>query len=240
MTKEEQRKVIFEKTRAAYEKQNSVFNVVVSAANEIAWLALDEALSQLKPSKYYRHEVKRWAKTALKRYQEYEEMHHRNFDERYQIFIDYLDSIDDLFKKDIFLLTMSIKQHLDKFGEKDTKIKAIVETADILLENACLSFDWLFDDLAKESGYNFRRFFLKGRLTGVYSAWQNVVKSICKVESKHINLDKDKNTSLAFEVIRKKLHPNYLNKAGKQAIDLNMDVAMKYITEEELNEMEEQ
>lgn len=60
---------ITDKKRAAYKQLSSLFHVLIGATNDIANTAMLDAINEIKKTKYYRHEVKKACKEAIRRYE---------------------------------------------------------------------------------------------------------------------------------------------------------------------------
>ena len=212
-----------------FERLNSLVNLVLGAVNTTAGKALYDARDMLvKDKKLYRFEVKRAFKGALKAYDEYEKRHMANFGDRYQLFLDYLDSIEDEIQPHIFKMRMSFKQVLDKNNIPNSNLKSQLETARTLAEYACCIYDRLLSDTKQQSGYDFDKYMRPARLTAVFHYIDEVCKSVyCQYKDfeNDVDFNKDKNCIMAFKIIESKLTSEAtLNKAGYEALDLNPDM----------------
>ena len=224
---------------AEFAHLNSLMNLVIGAVNTIAGKAVIDAKDELfKRKDLWRFEIKKNARLAEDAYYEYEKIHTRNFGDRYNLFLDYLNAVEDNIEKDVNMLTMSIAQVLTKSNQKDSMLKAKVETARTMSEYACSMFDMLIEKAnnrvntrcmklilsRKMKPFDFKPSFAAGRITGVFHYWDKVTSLICKPDHKgeSIILNDDPNCKLAFEIIERKItSEDFLNKAGYDALQLN-------------------
>ena len=224
---------------AEFAHLNSLMNLVIGAVNTIAGKAVIDAKDELfKRKDLWRFEIKKNARLAEDAYYEYEKIHTRNFGDRYNLFLDYLNAVEDNIEKDVNMLTMSIAQVLTKRNQKDSMLKAKVETARTMSEYACSMFDMLIEKAnnkvntrciklilsRKMKPFDFKPSFAAGRITGVFHYWDKGTSLICKPDHKgeSITLNDDPNCKLAFEIIERKItSEDFLNKAGYDALQLN-------------------
>ncbi|MGN1158299.1 MAG: hypothetical protein ACI4TK_19170 [Agathobacter sp.] len=226
---------------AEFAHLNSLMNLVIGAVNTIAGKAVIDAKDELYQRKdLWRFDIKKNARLAEDSYYEYEKIHTRNFGDRYNLFLDYLSAVEDNIAKDVNMLTMSIAQVLTKHNQKDSMLKAKVETARTMSEYACSMFDMLIEKAntkvntycmnlilsRKMKPFNFKPYFEAGKITGVFHYWDKVTSVLCKPDNKgeSITLNDDPNCKLAFEIIERKItSEDFLNKAGYDALQLNPD-----------------
>lgn len=224
---------------AEFAHLNSLMNLVIGAVNTIAGKAVIDAKDELfKRKDLWRFEIKKNARLAEDAYYAYEKVHTRNFGDRYNLFLDYLNAVEDNIEKDVNMLTMSIAQVLTKHNQKDSMLKAKVETARTMSEYACSMFDMLIEKAnnrvntrcmklilsRKMKPFDFKPYFEAGRITGVYHYWDKVMSALCKSDKNGdvISLNEDPNCKLAFEIIERKItSEDFLNKAGYDALQLN-------------------
>lgn len=224
-----------------YDHLSSIVNIIIGAVNTLAGNALIDAKNELyKRKDLWRHDVKFNAHNAEKEYYKYERLHTSNFGEKYNLFLDYLNAVEDEFKKDIQILKLSIWQVLTKNNQTDAKLKAEVETAWILARYAICVFDKIMEEAKNKTGFDYTPFFNKGRLTSTFHYWDLVDERICKADkgSGKISFDDDENCKLAFRIIEKKMMSEDLpNKAGYMAIKQNMDLVGDVVSKEDYEEL---
>lgn len=224
-----------------FDRLNSLVNLLVGAVNTIAGKAMFDAIERVKPTPYYRHELKRHLKEAERTYYAYEKRHIQNFGDRTQLFYDYLDTAEEDIQPHVDILRLTIKSMLDKYRQSGTELKAYVETARNLLAFAVHLYD-LQVKTADEAapGIHFDKYMNPARLTGTLYHFERAADMICKTEGgAAIDLNKDKDVVLAFHIIEKKLtSEQFLNRVGYEALQLNPE-CRKYVTPEDWAELEQ-
>lgn len=224
-----------------FEHLNSLVNIVLGATNTTAGKILYDAKNVLSENKkIWRHEIKHDMKAACKAYDDYEHLHIQNFGDRYQLFLDYLDSVEDEIQPHIDRLRIAIKQALDKYNEPDSDIKSYVETARVIVEYSCKIYDMLLKKAKEKSGIDFNNLMRPARLTATLNNIDKVATRVCKLNNvTDIDLNNDDNCRLAFRVIENKLtSEDFINRTGYEAITLNPE-SRKYVSDEDFNELEE-
>ena len=224
-----------------YHKLNSLMNLVVGAANTIAGRAVIDTKNELyKRKDLWLHEIKYNATRAEKSYYEYENTQTEYFDTKKNLFRDYLSAIEENTAKDVKILQMSMLQVLTKKDQSDRVIKSQVETAYVLTEYACCVYDTIMKEAKKRTGFDYSPFFQKARLTSTFHYWKELSEIITKADkgSGTIDFNDDDNCRLAFQIIERKISGEDLpNKAGYEAMKLNMDLVGSEITLEDYQEL---
>ncbi|MCI6672412.1 MAG: hypothetical protein MSG77_07735 [Prevotella sp.] len=219
---------------------SSTFHTTVGSVNDIAHSYLVDAVNEIKKTKHYRHDIKHACKEALERYKNFERreqatMQHSYVDRRV-LYMDFLDGVMAQVQGDIFKLYMTIKQHLDRQKAKESKLKAHVFLAHILLDLSVHFFDAFAEAMKNRvAGVDLRGTFLAGRLAYVFNIWDEVVKRLTP-ELHGKDIDDIPNARLAAQIIEQKLSDvEVLYKAGREAVELNKETA-----EEVIRKMEEE
>ena len=112
---------------AGFDHANTMVNVMIGVANEVARVAIDGGMDALQKSRWWRHDVKRLAKETFRRQERYERRHSQNFGERTQMWYDYLDAVQEEYEKPIFDVYMALKQAMDKGRQSESHLKAKLE-----------------------------------------------------------------------------------------------------------------
>ena len=223
-----------------YEKGCELICIFISVSNEAARVAVSDAIRALQQEGLYKQKIKFWCKRTEAIYEKYESQILATFDERRQIMLDYLDSVEDLLRHDIDILNLSLKGVLDRTNEPQSMLKARLETARILLEHAVLTYKDVMDEVKHREGggvINYAQIFHPACLDGAYRAWLNVTEHILK-SNNIVDFNGDKNCQLAFRIIQDKLtNIKWVNEVGTMALSYNPELAKKYFTEEELRDM---
>lgn len=230
-----------ERAAQVFDRLNSIVNLVIGAVNTIAGKAMFDAIERVKATPYFRQSVKFELNQAMKQYYDYEKLHMTNFGDRKQLFYDYLDQAEADIQKHVNILRMSIKAMLDKYGQTETELKSYVETARNLLAYACHIYDLQIKTAnAQAPGIDFDVYMRPARLTGILRHYETASDLICKTEGNVIiDLNKDKNVKLAFDIIQTKVtSEDFINRVGFEALELNPE-CRKYVNEEDYKELEE-
>lgn len=230
-----------ERTMQVFDRLNSLVNLVVGAVNTIAGKAMFDAIERIKATPYFRQSVKFELNQAARLYYAYEKLHMTNFGDRKQLFYDYLDQAEADIQKHVNILRMSIKAMLDKYGQTETELKSYVETGRTLLDYACHIYDTQIEIAnSRCPDVDFNKWMNPARLTGVLKHYENASDIICKTEGNvTIDLNKDKNVKLAFDIIQTKVtSEDFINRVGYEALELNPE-CRKYVNEEDYKELEE-
>ena len=231
-----------EKLLEGFKVSCNFISTYISVANEVARIATDNAIEALKEAGLYRQNTKRWCRKVSESFEKYERHLLDVYDERNQVMLDYLDSVSDFMGKDIDIFVYSLKSVFDKYNEPKSFLMAKMEAARVLLENAALTYEQIMEiQSSKYAGgvYDYGKYFRSVSLRDIFGYWENV--SLPLMHSAHgnvIDLNDDKNVSLAFDVIRNHLSDKeFLNKIGAKALSYNIELARKYVSDEELKEL---
>ena len=217
------------KRKDQWEHYASLFHCAVVPMNDIALSLLKDAHEELKKSKRYKHNIKHLARSAERAGQEYERLLYleselNRYGDRRAFLMDYMDSWQESMKHDIDIFRFSISAYLLKLGyDKENTLMTLVFSAHVMLEYACTLWDYFWKTIKERTGLDLSQEYKAARLTSVYNYWRGVSQSLDPHDT--INLDKDKNCRMAFDIIqRKATSADIINKAGEQALDYNEDV----------------
>lgn len=231
-------------TRERYEKgfdrANSLVNTMIGVANEVARLAISDGIDAIKRAGKYRQKTKQLCNETFRRQEEYEARHNQNFGDRLKMWLDYLDGTEDEYRRHIFNIYMAVKQVLLKHRQRDAELKARIECGRICAELAVGQFDALMADLREHFGVDYSGLFIEGRYSKPLHTWKQVCDIYVQTDdpSDYINLNDDANLRLACDVLARKLSDaDILNRIGKHALEQNLEVASRYASEEDLEEL---
>ena len=226
---------------AGFDHANTMVNVMIGVANEVARVAIDGGMDALQKSRWYRHDVKRLAKETFRRQERYERRHSQNFGERTQMWYDYLDAVQEEYEKPIFDVYMALKQAMDKGRQSESHLKAKLECGRVCAMLAVSQFRVLMEDERKRFGVDYTSVFSPACYDKVLQSWTQVCNRIIIDEHPETptDLGSDKNCLMAYRILARKLNDwQKLNKVGAVAIHQNLDVALKYAKAEEVEELE--
>ncbi|WP_028896695.1 hypothetical protein [Prevotella sp. HUN102] len=216
-----------EEKRRTFNRVSVLFHTIVCAANDVAHTEMLDTVRLLQKTKHYRHEVKKACKDALKRYGDYdrrslEDMRSEEVDKR-QLYMDFLDAVNERLKPHVFKLYMAVKQALDKRNVEESALKAHVICADQLLKYSVFLFDKFFEETPPIPPVDLRMTFLPARLHPVLSAWSVITDRLCR--DCDIDLDEEPDCKLAFDIIEYNItKERYINESGMEAVSLNEEL----------------
>ena len=123
--------------KSNFSELDAKINIFVGALNTIAGRAASDAKDMLyKRKELWKHEIKYNARKTIAAIEKNERNFTTNFGDRYNLFLDYLNNVEDDFEKPINMLGLQIQQLLTKNNQSDAPLKAKVELARTLLEYA--------------------------------------------------------------------------------------------------------
>lgn len=141
--------------------------------------------------------------------------------DRRQLYMDFLDSVNERLKPHIFILRQSVKRVLDRNKIADSELKSHILTAYEMINYSVELFDKFFKAWPPCPPINLVKTFEKARLHPVRQAWQIVEDTICD-DCRGIDLNKDKDCRLAFDIIETKLiSEQNLQASSEEALSLN-------------------
>lgn len=229
-----------ERYMEGWDRTNSLVNTMIGVANEVARIAISDGIDAIKRGGLYKQRTKQLCNETFRRQEAYEAIHNSNFGDRLKLWLDYLDGTEDEYRRHIFNIYMALKMTLDKHKQKNTELKAKLECGRICAELAVGQFDALMRDMKLKFGVDYSPLFIAGRYTDPLYTWKQLCNIYVKTDNPddYIDLNKDANLVLAAEVLARKLSDEeMLNRIGKHAIEQNLEVAQRYASQEDLEEL---
>ena len=126
----------------------------------------------------------------------------------YARFIDFADERDEQLKKDVFILFISIKDALDRIGDEDTEVKALVETAQCMLDTAVEVQQSYFRQLNANTGIRLANTFAMYSMEGARNLWRRVSDRILVPTHEGIgtiDIGKDERCVAAYQALINRL-----------------------------------
>lgn len=217
-----------EQAESVFNNLNSTINTVVGAANTLAGKSIYDLVEWMQQDKkLFRLQVKHYATLALKEFKAYERIHYRNFGNRYSLFIDYLDTIEEAVTPDVEKLYWSSKMVMDKLHEPKSDLFAKVETAVIMTEISCAVYDRVLEITREQSGFDFDRFMRPGRLSNALHWLVELRSLICRQQNRAslTELVNDPTCNLAAKVLMRKLTDyDLLGESCKKALSYHPEL----------------
>ena len=222
---------VTEKHRETFNHVSSLFHTIIGGANDIAHTYMLDAIEKIKKAGLYKQRVKKACKDAISRYEVFEKLNMQDMQcaetDKRQLYMDFLDSVEERLKPHIFLFYQAIKRVLDRNMIKDSDLKACIILAYELINYSVELFDKFIEGCPSYPPVNFEMTFKPARLHSVRQAWGQVEEILCK-DCVHIDLNKDENCRRSLDVIEIHLvSEKYINESGEEALSLNPDARME-------------
>lgn len=205
---------------------------LVAPVNEVAFIALSDAIDQLKNSPKWK---KKGIRAACEECQRLMDRYDRrlevvlsgsdNFNiDRRQFIRDYLDSWQDSWKYDVFIIRMCISNYLLKVKyTRDVELASYVFTAYNVLTYAINFFDSYMKVCLEQYGADIRKEFADGRLGRLKEVFKVPANSF-DTEEMH-GLHSDKACRDALQAFSNRItSPEVAERASATALKYNMDV----------------
>lgn len=215
-------------------------NLEIGASNEVARIAISDGIEFLKKAGKYKQKTKQLCRETFRRMEQYEAIHNHSFGDRQPLWLDYLDGMEDEFKKHIFNVYIAVKMVLDKHGESSASLKAMLECGRICADVAVDKYDALMLNLKKRFGVDYSPIFSMFRYDRPLFTWSAICDIYVKFDNPRdvIDIDADNNLRMAVNVLCSKLSDeDILNRIGERAIKQNLDIVREYASAEDLLEL---
>lgn len=222
---------ITDKHRETFNHISSLFHTIIGETNDVANSIMLDAINEIKKAGLLKQKVKKMCKAAIERYSVFdkknmEDMRNSNIDKR-QFYMDFLDSVNERTKNDVFILRQSVKRLLDKNAIENSDLKSYILTTHTLLIFSIELFDRFVSTCPPCPPINIAKTYRDARLASVKQAWEQVEEILCP-DCKNIDLTKDKDCKLAMEILETKLVSEQgINESGMEALNLNPDAQLE-------------
>lgn len=224
----------------------SSFYVVVSAANELASVAVSDAMQTLRRNNFHGcKEARKWASQCQRQIEGYEvqmEMKLKEYSRRegatdgqgrdkYTLWLDLTDHVDEELRPHMTRLYFAIKLVMDREKTPHSETLARMWTANIMLQLAVKQFNETFERQRKScmGVLSLRRNFTDGSMEGQLKCWDKATEAMCKhlcpKDGKHVVLDEDMSVAIGVKAIANRLKSaETYNRGADYAIGLNLDI----------------
>lgn len=206
--------------------------MVVAPVNDCALMTMHDAVEYIKATPKWK---KRGIRAACEECERMDNRYNRklmlalklndgfNMD-RTQFMTDYLDSMQDAWQHDTFIIRMSISNFLLKQKyTRDTELASYILTAYNVLVFACHFFDSYIRIAQEQFGVDIRKEFADGKLEKIKEKFKIVAMSVDTPEVQ--GLRDDKNTRAAIQALANRVtSPEIAEDAAAKALDYNRDV----------------
>ena len=211
-----------EKVKDHYGYMLGVINVVQGMANTVVGRAIFDARDALKKTPLWRHEVKKTVNQAYREYEKYEWLHTQDFGDRYVMFLQYLDGVEDQIQPHVDILKMTVWQQFTRMGLNYGEQRARLMTARILAGLSTACYRLAMKRAYENTGYDYNPHFFKANLEHIEKMLAN-----------------DPQITTAIDIISKKYAAHdTVNDVMAEVIRRN-PVMLKYCNAESLKYLEE-
>lgn len=222
------------------------FYVVVASANELASMAVFDAMDTLRKHDFHNdREARRWALQCERQLNDYETLMRIRLQDasrregsrtaggrdKYTLWLDMTDHVDEEMRPHVQRLYYSVKLLMDRHSTPHSETLARMWTAHLMLQFAVRQFDSLFDSVrAALGGRSLRPDFASGCLSGQLQCWHKAVEAmdarLCPKDLPDIDLAKDPGVSTGIKAIANRLDDTGLyNRGAEYGLSLNPGVA---------------
>ena len=209
---------------------------LVSVANEVARLAISDAMSLLEKSKYYRHNIKKWSRETFRRQEAYERTYIRDYGDRAQVWIDFLDAVEKEFRPYINNIFTAVKKVMDENQLSESLLKAKLECGRVCATLAVAQFDVMMASEKRRWGVDYTSRFMPARYDGPLQTWTYICEELVRIP---MSLTEDKNCQAAYNTLAKMLNDeDLINDIGAVAVHYNLEMAREYVDPEDIEELE--
>ena len=203
-----------------YVSMGSIYNIAQSAM-------VDAQAVVMQYPDIYRHAVKHDLRAAMQAYDKWDRRMRDTLKERYQLWLDLSDAVDDEMRRHLHILRLAFDAWLLKYGVPRHEVLSHLETALTLITFARQTYDTLFDGFRTTTGLDLRPMFRGGDFRDVEFYWRRATAPLLTTPtgSPDINFNDSPDVRLAFDIISRKLtNEQVFNRASTAALRLNPDM----------------
>ena len=230
----------------AARRAESGFYVVVCAANELASMAVFDAMQTLRRADFHGcAKARKAAMECQRKIEDYEaQMRWKLKDysrktgatdgrgrDKYSLWLDLTDHIDEELGTHVERLYYAIKLVVDREKTPHGETMARMWTANIMLRLAVRQFNELFETQSRKcmGVLSLRGAFAPGCMDGALKEWNAATEAmdrhLCPKDARHVELDKDANVANGIKAIANRLKDaETYNRGADYAIGLNLGV----------------
>lgn len=207
----------------------SLYYVMVGSMYNVLQSAMVDAREVLKQNKkLYRQQIKHDVNAAFAAFDKWNGEMKRKLEgaNRYQLWLDVSDAVDEKLRPDVQKLFFSIDQWLLKYDIPEHTLKAHMQTVITLKDLFIAAFDIIFDKIRERIGIDIRGMFKGANFRDISFYWERACKPILVTNdaSKRIDFKDSKDCMLAINILLNKIGSEDLyNDAANEALQLNKD-----------------
>lgn len=218
------------------DEQCSLYYIIIGSVYNLAQSAMVDGVEELRGRKrWWRHEVKRDANMALAAYRSWDEKMRLKLADRYQLWLDMSDGVEERLRDDVRKLRWSYEAVLMKEGVEDHRLCAALLTALTMNDLADLTFRKFLKDGSAATGVDMTEVFgRESSFAAVKRNWEKAARPVLRCHGGDIDCNKDANCVLAADIISRKLGRfDVYEEACGYGAELNVEVVEQYAEKEE-------
>lgn len=206
----------------------SLYYVMVGSMYNVLQSAMVDAREVLKQNKkLYRQQIKRDINSAFAAFDKWNAEMKSKLEgaNRYQLWLDVPDAVDEKLRPDVHKLFYSIDRWLLKYDIPDHTLKAHLQLVVTLLDMFTATFDKLFDAIQERIKIDIRSLFKGANFRDISFYWKRACKTVLVTkDTQNIDFKDSADCRLAVKIILGKIGSEELyNDASNDALKLNED-----------------
>lgn len=210
---------------------------MIGTANQVAFVAIDDAVDMMREAGMLKQQQKQKALRALEEYHRYERNAYEHFQEvgmdRFAFWQDFVGRAADKLQPDVQRLYFAIKNVIDRSRVRHSEVLAQIQTGVALVTLSTLMFDTMADQYQRKTMADIRSVFRGGRLTAVERNWMEVGDITGRQVMQDVNLKDDPACQLGINVILTRYQSaDFMNVAASEALRVNPAIC-EGLTEED-------
>ena len=231
-----------QQAEAVQDQMAQHFWVMIGTANQVAYMAIEDAIEMMQDSGMYRQKQKQKAMAAVEAYRKYERAAYEHYkvieDDRYPLWQDLIGRAAEKLQPDVQKLFFAIKNVIDRSKVRNAAVLAQIQTGVALITLSTLMYDTMANQFQRMTLLNIHQMFNAGRLTAVESNWKAVGEITGRQVMQDVNLRDDPACQLGINVLLTRYQQaDFLNEAAGEALRLNPQ-SWHHATPEDLALME--
>lgn len=219
------------RTLERIDEQCSLYYIIIGSVYNLAQSAMVDAMEPLKASGWWRHEVKRDARQALRFYEQWEQKMRLKLGDRWQLWLDASDGVAERMVMHLSKLRWSYEAVLMKRKVEESRLMAALLTAVTMNDIADETFRKFLRDGSRRTGVDLSEMFRReSSFVAVKAAWERACTPILRCAGGDIDCNDDANCRLAADIICRRLSDFGLyEEACGYGAEMNMDVVERYM-----------
>lgn len=205
----------------------SLYYVTMGSIYAVCQTAMVDARTALREDRLvFRHQTKFHVNNAIAAYERWNIAMQRILKDRYQLWLDLSDSVDEEIKPLVTTLYYSIDNYFLKLHVPKSKIFSHMETALVLLDIARITFSNIFKRVHEKIGVDIAPLFAGADASDIFFHWQSALTAASKAVPGFPDVDVNKDPMSVQAACNVTAHLSakaIYDRAGEYALRLNQD-----------------